>query len=909
MAVVGMGAAGTLAAIQLCEAAVRRRIPLELLLIDPAAEAGRGRAYASRDPRHLLNVRAGGMSCHPDDPGHFVRWLCRHGQPGITAEDFVSRYRYGAYLAETLGQAIIAAHGTVRIRRLRTRVTDCRFTQRHAVLRLADSTTARADGVILATGPTTASAARLPARLPVDGRYITDPWLPGALDAPAAPGRTDDVLLIGTALTAVDVALHLERAGRTVTAISRTGRLPQAHPLTSLPPAPCSDLPPDADLSLPRLRALVHRHISRTQRAQGDWRPALDGLRPHTARLWSCLSPGDRAQFLRQDASLWNSHRHRMPPATAEALSRMLRTRRLRTRQAELADARPLTPTRWALTLSDGHRITAGWIIDCTGRSLHLADTTDPLWHSLHRRGTAQPGPLGIGVATRDGHLCDESGRAPHPVWTLGAPRQGELWETTAIPEIRSQAAAVADRVLALPVFRRTTTVATGRTHRRPTDSAGFALTTHSAAAAAYRSGAERVLRMQAGPENAFRRAVALDPGFAMGHAALALTGHESGADVDVPAALAQARRCAGERADERERAFVDMVVRRVQSRADDADNALLRYLHAYPGDRLALAVAVPTIAFTGLHDAHNGTARRVVEQTAPAHEGHWFHTSLLAFVRQEEGRYEEAGRLAEQALADQPRSGHAMHALAHVHYEQGDHTTGRDRLDTWLIGPGRTATHRAHFSWHAALHELALHDTTALRRRWVTQLAPAKVTGVRALVDSASLLWRAQLAGSWHGPLPIIDVMNTVTPATLEQPPTAFTALHAAIAHTAARDLPALRRLRTHTQTADPVQRDVIAPLCTALEHVVEEAWPQAARQLARLLPCLPAVGGSKAQLEIVEDTLLHALISAGRHDLARQRLRQRLDRRPSPRDHQLLTALPACQETDTAPRPTAHS
>ncbi|WP_329352798.1 FAD/NAD(P)-binding protein [Streptomyces sp. NBC_01261] len=893
VAVVGVGAAGTLAAIQLCEIAMRRHIPLRILLIDPAPEAGRGRAYASRDPRHLLNVPAGGMSCYPDDPGHFVRWLCRHGQPEITAADFVSRYRYGAYLADTLGQAIIAAHGVAEIRRLRTRVTDCHFHGCTARMELADGTTAEADGVVLAVGPTSTSSARLPAPLRTCDRFVADAWAPGVLDAPAAPGCTDDVLLVGTGLTAVDVALHLERAGRTVYAVSRTGLLPQAHLVTPLPPVPSDELP--TALGLPMLRAAVHRHISRVQRAQGDWRPAVDGLRPRTAQLWASLSPDDRAEFLRHDASVWNTHRHRMPPTTAEVLARMRRTHRLHTRRAEVTAAHPLTPTSWAIDLSDGHRLTVGWIIDCTGRGLPLAQSTDVLWRNLRRHGLAVPGPLGIGVATRHGQLCDEAGHPRHPLWTLGAPRQGELWETTAIPEIRVQAAEVAARVLALPAFRDATDSPNPRTRRRPSDGAGLPLTTHSAAAAAYRKGTERMLKVQAGAEKAFRRATTLDPGFAVAHAALALIGYEGGADVDIPRALAQARRCAAERADDRERAFVDMVAQRVRGQAQEADAALLRYLDAWPGDRLALAAAVPTIAFAGLHDAHNGTARRLVEQTAPAHGGHWFHTSLLAFMRQEEGRFDEAGQLAEQALAEEPNSGHAMHALAHVHYEQGDHAVGRSRLDDWLGGHGRGATHRAHFSWHAALHELALDDSAAVRRRWTTQLAPGKVTGVRALVDSGSLLWRAWLTGSWQGRLPITDVVDAVAADAFERPATAFTALHAAIALTAAGDLPGLRRLHSHARTADLAQRDVIAPLCEAFENLVEEAWPRAAQQLERLLPKLPTVGGSAAQREIVEETLLYALVSAGRCDTARKRLQQRLDRRFSPHDRRRLAALPA--------------
>lgn len=896
VAVVGTGAAGTMVALQLCETAVRRRVPLVLLLIDPAPEAGRGRAYAGREARHLLNVRAGAMSCYPDDPAHFVRWLCRHGQPTVSADDFVPRHRYGAYLADTLGQAIIAATGTVRVRRLRTLVTDCRVGagERGAVrLELADGTTADADAVVLASGPTSPSSARPPAALRAHSRFVADPWAPGALDAAAAPEDTHDVLLIGTGLTAVDVALRLERPGRTVHAVSRGGLLPQPHTVTALPPADCEDLL--GCRTLRQMRAAVHRHVGRALRTTGDWRPVVDGLRPHVATLWAALSPEDRAEFLERDATVWNVHRHRMPPATAEAVARMRRAGRLRTWRGSVADARALGDGTVAVGLGDGRDLRVGWVVDCTGPGLRLADATGPLWQNLRRGGVAVPGPLGIGVATDGGRLRDRAGAAEQPLWTLGAPRRGELWETTAVPEIRVQAAEVAEAVLAVPSVRAAVAAPPHRRVRRPSDGSGLPLSTHSSAAAAFRTGIDRVLKVRAGAERAFRRATSLDPGFAVGHAALALIGHDSGADVDVPQALARARRCVRERADERERAFVDMVVRRVRGTTAEGDAALLRYLDRYPGDRLALAAAVPTIAFAGLYDAHGGAAGQVVRRTARAHGGHWFHTSLLAFVHQEEERFDEAGVLAERALAQEPDSGHAMHALAHVHYECGDHEAGRSRLDAWLDGHGRGTTHRAHFSWHAALHELALDDAPAVRRRWAAQLTPGRVRGVRALVDSGSLLWRARLTGSWEGRMPIGDVLDAVGADSLERPSTAFTALHSAVALMASGDLAGLRRLQGHALDADPVQREVVAPLCEAFGYVVEESWEQAAVRLERLLPRLPAVGGSAAQREVVEETLLYALVSAGRCDAARVRLERRLDRRSSPYDRRRLATLPA--------------
>ncbi|MEU0399582.1 FAD/NAD(P)-binding protein [Streptomyces sp. NPDC006197] len=880
VAVVGAGAAGALTAVHLCETATRRRTPIDLVLIDPAPEAGRGTAYSTRDPGHWLNVPAGGMSCYPDDPGHFMRWLCRHGEPGVTAGEFSTRYRYGAYLADTLAQAIVRAHGTVAVLRLAVRAEHIAGAPGGGVvLRLADGTRVDADAAVLATGPAAPTAGWAPAELRTADGFIATPWAVGALDGPLADDS--DVLLVGSGLTSVDLALTLERPGRTVHTVSRNGLLPQPHTLTPAAPVPAPEGIHDAPYE--RLRRIVYRHVARAVRLHGDWRPALDSLRPHTARLWSRLTPEECAEFLRRDGALWNTHRHRMAPATGESILRARTARRLALHAGTVTSAAVRADGSLDVGLSDGRDLHVGWVIDCTGPGPVLED---PLWRSLFEAGAAVPGPLGMGVATLDGRLLDGRGDTGLPLYTLGAPRRGELWETTAIPEIRVQAAALAQDLLAPLAPRR-------RTTRRPLDGHGLALSTHAEAAAAYRTGLDRILKVRAGAEDSLTRAVRLDPGFALGHAALALLGHECGAAVDVPRALAEAQRCAKERACERERSFVEVVTRRVHG--GDGDAALVRHLEHHPADALALAVAVPTIAFSGVDDLDDDYALRLVEGTSAAYDGHWFHTSLLAFLRQEQGRLHEAGELAHRALAVEPASGHAVHALAHVHYESGAHRAGRDWLERWVAGRGRGAVHRAHFSWHIALHELALDDPAAVRRRWFTQLAPGRVTGVRALVDSGSLLWRARLSDSWRGDLPAADVLDAVQAEVLERPATAFTAMHCAIALTAVGDLAALRRLRDHAAAADEVQREVIAPLCDAFAALVEERFREAARGLDALLPVLRRVGGSAAQREVVEETLLYALTADGRCDAAARLLDARLERTQAPRDRRMRAGLPA--------------
>jgi uncharacterized NAD(P)/FAD-binding protein YdhS len=457
VAIVGAGAAGALVAIQLCELATQRRTPLSLVLIDPDPEAGRGVAYATRNPRHRLNVPAENMSCYPSDPEHFVRWLRRYGNPTATAVDFAERYRYGTYLAHTLGQAIVSAHGTVSVRHLRTRVTNCRWTDtpvgETAELKLDDGTSVDAHCVVLATGPARSASAWVPAALRDNDHFIAEPWAPGALDDALASERSDghtgDVLLVGTGMTAVDVALQLDRRGRTIHAVSRHGRLPQAHATVPLPPEACPEALREQPLAT--MRTSVLSHISRVLRTHGDWRAAMDGLRPLTADLWSSLSPAERTEFIERDSALWNTHRHRMPPATAEAVARIRRTRRLRTYEGQVTAARTHPDGSLLVSLADARELSVSWVVDCTGPGRWPSDGADPLWCNLLASGTALLDPLALGVCTDDGRLRDANGHASRPLWTLGSPRRGELWESTSIPEIRIQAVAIAEAVLPAP--------------------------------------------------------------------------------------------------------------------------------------------------------------------------------------------------------------------------------------------------------------------------------------------------------------------------------------------------------------------------------------------------------------------------------------------------------------------------
>jgi thioredoxin reductase len=287
VAIIGAGASGTLTAIQYARTGAGRGA-----LIEAGARAARGLAYGTPYGAHLLNVPAERMSALPDDPGHFVRWLRARNVEAT----FAPRALYGDYLAELLEETGITRIGGTAVGLMRE--------DGHWLVALHDDRTISARNVVLALG-NLPPYDPLPLNGPAPAEYVRDPWARGAavgLD-PEAP-----VLLLGSGLTALDVAVALRHHGHRgrVTAVSRHGRAPQRHaPYT---PWPLSSLPPAFDTPRGALRWIC------AEVAQREWRTVVDSIRPHAQTIWRGWSLAQRASFLRHARNLWDVHRHRAAP-------------------------------------------------------------------------------------------------------------------------------------------------------------------------------------------------------------------------------------------------------------------------------------------------------------------------------------------------------------------------------------------------------------------------------------------------------------------------------------------------------------------------------------------------------------------------------------------------------------------
>jgi len=444
VAVVGGGCSGVLAAVHLLTHSDGR---CRVVLIERDAVLGAGVAYGTDAPWHVLNTPAAVMSAFPGDPDHFARWAATV-QLTATANSFLPRRLYRHYLQQTLIDA--ERDSASPLFRLRARVTALHCRATGAIVGLGDGGHVEADQVVLAVG-------NLPpgdphgALAPAAPRYISDPWAPRSL---AEIEHDEPVLLIGSGLTAVDVALTLAGRGHRgpIDALSRHGLLPRHH--ASWPASADAEpaLTPAPGLTTRALiRAVVH--AAREAEADGrDWRAVVDGLRPVTQSLWRSLSETERRRFLRRAARLWEVHRHRMAPTVAASVDDLVQTGRLVVRRGTIDSLVAEGPTLRVGVRSGSDRpqeLRVGHIVNCTGPSTDVATTSDPLLRGMLAAGVARPDPLGLGFDVNDTGALIGAGGTPSPVLsTLGPLCRGRLWETTAVPEIRDQACALAARLV-----------------------------------------------------------------------------------------------------------------------------------------------------------------------------------------------------------------------------------------------------------------------------------------------------------------------------------------------------------------------------------------------------------------------------------------------------------------------------
>jgi tetratricopeptide (TPR) repeat protein len=410
------------------------------------------------------------------------------------------------------------------------------------------------------------------------------------------------------------------------------------------------------------------------------------------------------------------------------------------------------------------------------------------------------------------------------------------------------------------------------------TDRYGLCLSAASADARdAYVEGCDLALTFYPGAAPAYDRAIAADPDFALAHAGKAQVLMREGNVAAARAALAAAKNTATGLS-EREAshiAFFDLVF---AGRTDAAIAALYTHLAAWPRDALVVASGANPNGVIG-GSGRIGQKHRIAElmdSLAPHYGDDFWFLSYHAMALSEDGRLALARAKIEQSLAANPNNAHGAHGFAHVCYESGERDAARAFLSTWLAAYPRAGFFYGHLSWHLALCEIQAGDWTKAWRWYRDAIALDRHSGGPQLkiADGAAFLWRSELAGhprdaaAWRE-------LHAYAQSALPQPGSGLADLHVILAQAVMGDDAALgaraRQIEELTREGRYPSGSYLPALARGFAAFEHGDFSAAIDALAPLAAENERIGGSRAQHDLIEFTLLRAYLSADRLEEAR--------------------------------------
>ena len=409
--------------------------------------------------------------------------------------------------------------------------------------------------------------------------------------------------------------------------------------------------------------------------------------------------------------------------------------------------------------------------------------------------------------------------------------------------------------------------------------------TASAAARDAYVEGYDLALTLYPGAVEAFDRALATDPGLALAHAGKAQILMREGKAAAARTALAAAKDIAAS-VSARETGHIRFFDLAFSGQTDAAIDALYAHLAEWPRDALMIATAAnPNGVISG--SGRLGQKQRIaalLDSLAPHYGDDYWFLSYHAIALSEDGRLAAARPKIERSVALNPNNAHAAHGVAHVSYESGDPDSGREFLSSWLATYPRDGAFYGHLSWHLALFELGAGNWTAAQQRYRDAIALDRHSGgpQQKMTDGTAFLWRSELAGhprdaaAWRA---LYDFGANALP----RPGAALADLHVILTHAVMRDDAALdartRQMEELAREGRYLSGSYLPELSRGFVAFERGDYPAAIAALAPLARQNERIGGSRAQHDLIEFTLLRAYLNADRLEEARQVL---ITRRP---------------------------
>jgi tetratricopeptide (TPR) repeat protein len=421
-------------------------------------------------------------------------------------------------------------------------------------------------------------------------------------------------------------------------------------------------------------------------------------------------------------------------------------------------------------------------------------------------------------------------------------------------------------------------------------DRYGLSLSTSSEAARdAYVEGADCILSAVASPVAYFGCALEADADFALAHVGLARALFLAAQAPQARTAAAKARELVA-RATPREQSHVNALALAIEGKAPEALAATREHVALYPRDAMVLAPATGVFGLVGF----SGRQQReeelldLLRGLAPHYGADWWFLGMLAFAACECGQLDEAWDLIERSLAGNPRYAHGAHIRVHVLYEKGEPERASSFLDDWMPGFAKEGLLHCHLSWHVALLALELGNLDRAWQVYRMDVHPGGAWGppINVASDAPAFLWRSELAGQPRR-AELWREVHDFAGKSFPKARLAFADVHRAVACAATGDSTALERLlgelRESMAAGNLPAGQVVPTLAEAFGAFARSDWDGAIALFERALPETVRIGGSRAQRDLVEHTLLAAYFRAGRAADARQMIARRIERRPA--------------------------
>ena len=454
--IIGFGFSGTLCAAHLIQESTH---PIEIILIDGSSNHCRGIAYSTYSDRHLLNVTASKMSAFEDEPEHFTSWLKKkqlYSKEISVDKIFAPRNFYGKYLEEIWETAkTLAVKKNIKIQVLKNYAQNIKFNNDEVEIYLDDGEVMNGTHCILATGNDIPGNLDIPdKKVFLSKNYFQNPWNEKAVKN---VNMNLPVLIIGNGLTMTDTVIGLleNNFEGEIISISSNGFNIFPHIQYSVN---YQELIKDwisiKDKNLYRLVVLFNHHRKLLKKNNLGPEPLIDSLRTHTQTIWRILSVEEKKIFISRLRHLWGVARHRIPMETFDFIKSLQHKNKLKILAGkiltisesknvftvEFYDKRSLQKTELKVSR----------IINCTGPQTDLSLSKNRLLSTLYKNKYIEQDKIKLGIKTNleNFKVVNVKGMEYANFYTLGSNLKGELWESTAVNEIRIQAKKLACIIL-----------------------------------------------------------------------------------------------------------------------------------------------------------------------------------------------------------------------------------------------------------------------------------------------------------------------------------------------------------------------------------------------------------------------------------------------------------------------------